>query len=93
MTDKELKSKFIDFEQLPFSELKNKEKSVTGGTIIKSDQVKLSGKVRKIPLSHEEGEPQVVYHEKDGRVDIIEFICTCGNTVKVKVKYHDEEEL
>ena len=85
--DKE--SKFKDFSELPFSKVGSKTKITAKDVIIKQNKAKNTGKIRKIALEHDHDNPEVVLHENNGKIEVIEFICTCGKRTKVQVNYSE----
>ena len=83
------KNNFIDFEQLPFDQFMMKHDSTSKEAIIKKADARVSGKIKKITVPVNEGDPQIHLYEKDGIADHIEFICTCGKKVRIKLNYEN----
>jgi predicted enzyme related to lactoylglutathione lyase len=88
--EQEKKDKFIELFSVPIHNLKTTGKKASD-KILHKDETSDSGILRKIEVSTDENEPSVFYYEVDGRVDSIEFICTCGKKVKVRLKYDPED--
>lgn len=79
--------KFIELFSTPFQSIKTNSTVPSSEKIIKHTQSTESGIVRKIEVPTESHEPSIFYYEVDGRVESIEFQCTCGNKIKVRLKY------
>ena len=84
--EKEKQEKFIELFSVPFQNLKKTSKKASDN-ILNSDETVESGLLRKIEVPTEEHEPSIFYYEVDGKVDSIEFVCSCGKKVKVRLKY------
>lgn len=83
---KDKEEKFIELFSSPMHTLKHDGISHSEN-IIKKEATEESGIIRKIEVQTNEDEPSVYYYEHDGRVDVIEFVCTCGKRIKVRLKY------
>ena len=92
MAEDKPEKKFIKFTELPFDKVEDNKKTPFKKTIIKKNLVKSTGKIRKINLPKEEDEPQIICHEKNGHINIIEVICSCGKKIKIELKTSGTED-
>ena len=93
MAEDKPEKKFLKFTELPFDKVEDNKKLPLRDTIIKKNMVKSTGKIRKINLPKEEDEPQVICHEKNGHINIIEVICTCGRKTKIQLQTSSNENV
>ncbi|GAB4180624.1 MAG: hypothetical protein Kow00108_17080 [Calditrichia bacterium] len=90
MNDKKKDKKFVELFSQPFDTLSSANNHHKKD-VLKQEEVKVEGIFQKIDLPTDEEEPSVSYYEHNGRIETIEFKCTCGKTLKLKLKYPDQD--